>query len=196
MPIDHWRLRGAKAKADYYDDETWEVFLREGDVIDQAAADRLAALGLVEVEAALHGKDENVGEAEEDDTIIVPDVQKWQGWGSYRSAVARVSVIKPGTGEIRVNSRPVWVYFAKTHRDGQKFLERLLTMPKVKNLLSEFEVVADVRRSCETCKQQAHAVAHGLAQALWAYDGKLREPLEKAGYGKCKMEKRKRFEEG
>ena len=38
--MDKLKLLGASAKADYYDPETWEVFLREGDVIDQASADR------------------------------------------------------------------------------------------------------------------------------------------------------------
>ena len=173
--MDTLKLLGTSAQADYYDPVTWEVFLREGEVIDQAAADWLVVFGLVEVEAALHGEE-----------IRKPSKQ-WMGWGMNGNAVARVWLIKPGTGEVRVNGEAATAYFAKTPQKGQAFLERLLALPEVRGRLGELDAVAKVRGSCETCTQQAHAVAHGLARVLWTYDGELRV-LRRLGYGQRKVE--------
>ena len=199
--MDKLKLLGASAKADYYDPETWEVFLREGDVIDQASADRLAVLGLAGVEAKLHPEDEVEArdevkirvEGEGDETASAQSVQRWIGWGLKENAVARVLLIKPGTGVMRVNGKPAMEYFGKTPRKGQEFVQRLLGMREVRDQLAEMDAVAHVRGSCETCLQQAHAVAHGLAHALEAHDRELRESLGKAGYGGRKVGRGMRF---
>ena len=203
--MDTLKLLGTSAQADYYDPETWEVFLREGEVIDQAAADRLAVLGLAGVEAKLHPEDEVEAkdedevevkaEVEGDETASVQGVQQWMGWGLNGNAVARVLLIKPGTGVLRVNGNPAMAYFGKTPRKGQEFVQRLLGMDEVREQLAEMDAVAHVRGSCETCLQQAHAVAHGLAHALGAHDRELRESLRKAGYWGKKAGRGMRFGE-
>jgi ribosomal protein S9 len=68
-----------------------------------------------------------------------------------------------------------------------------LGMREVQEQLAEMDAVAHVRGSCETCLQQAHAVAHGLAHALGAHDRELRESLREAGFGGRKVGRGMRF---
>ena len=49
-------LLGKTSKADYYDYETYEVFLQEGDEITYDAIERLRYNGLLETEAVLQLK--------------------------------------------------------------------------------------------------------------------------------------------
>ncbi len=94
--------------------------------------------------------------------------------GKRKNAVARVW-IKPGTGKITVNERPVEVYFARP------VLRMVLSQPLVvANRSTQYDLVV-------TCaggglSGQAGAVRHGLAKALTNFEPDLRPALKKEGF--------------
>jgi len=168
-------LVGRKAKGDYYDPHTWEVFLRVGEVMDQAIVDRLDVWGLAAAEAGLQGLsvgDEGLG--------------RWTGWGRYKSAIAR-AVLRPGSGELRVNGQPVWEYFKGAPNKAKSFLRRLLEMVMVKQVLMRMEVIVRVEGSSPVTMRQTKAVAHAIARALMSFDSKHRKPLRQAGFGGVRL---------
>lgn len=174
-------LIGRKAKGDYYDQKTWEVFLRAGGVMDQAVVDRLDVLGLAATEAELQG---------------LPDSQEppeqWVGWGKFKSAVAK-AVLRPGAGELRVNGQPVWEYFEKAPTQARGFLRRLLELNEMKQRLAQMEGIVRVQGSSPEFKRQAKAVAHAVANALADYDSSLRQRLKQKGFGGVKVKDGEKF---
>jgi small subunit ribosomal protein S9 len=94
--------------------------------------------------------------------------------GKRKDAVARVW-IKPGSGQITINSRPVDVYFARP------VLRMILQQPlHVANRNEQYDIVVNV--SGGGLSGQAGAVRHGLAKALTHYEPELRGPLKKEGF--------------
>ena len=94
--------------------------------------------------------------------------------GKRKNAVARVW-IKPGSGKITVNTRPVEVFFARP------VLRMLIQQPLVAaNRATQFDVVCSV--SGGGLSGQAGAVRHGLAKALTNFEPDLRSPLKKGGF--------------
>ena len=94
--------------------------------------------------------------------------------GKRKDAVARVW-IKPGSGQITVNSRPVDVYFARP------VLRMILQQPlQVANRDGQYDIVVNVHGG--GLSGQAGAVRHGLAKALTHYEPELRGPLKKEGF--------------
>ncbi len=94
--------------------------------------------------------------------------------GKRKDAVARVW-IKPGTGKITVNDRPVEVYFARP------VLRMVLRQPLViANRVTQYDLVVTVAGG--GLSGQAGAVRHGLAKALTAYEPDLRPALKKEGF--------------
>ena len=94
--------------------------------------------------------------------------------GKRKNAVARVW-IKPGSGKITVNTRPVEVFFARP------VLRMLINQPfVVANRVQQFDVVCTVKGG--GLSGQAGAVRHGISRALVAYDPILRPPLKTGGY--------------
>src|SRR3954468_22988911 len=94
--------------------------------------------------------------------------------GKRKDAVARVW-IKPGSGVITVNDRPVNTYFARP------VLRMILQQPlQVADRVGQFDVVATVAGG--GLSGQAGAVRHGLAKALTHYEPDLRPPLKKEGF--------------
>lgn len=174
-------LLGQIAKGDYYDPDTWEVFLRAGDRMDQAAVDRLDLLGLASTEAELQG--------------LLPGEQsapQWIGWGRHKSAVAQV-VLRAGSGELRVNGQALSEYFSKSPGKAKEFLQRLLTLEAVKQILEEMEVIIQVQGSGPESSRQARAVAHALARALVNYDSHLKTQLERHGFRGVQVRPSDRF---
>jgi len=94
--------------------------------------------------------------------------------GKRKNAVARVW-IKPGTGKITINERPVEVYFARP------VLRMVLSQPLVvANRSTQYDLVV-------TCaggglSGQAGAVRHGLAKALTYFEPDLRPALKREGF--------------
>jgi small subunit ribosomal protein S9 len=94
--------------------------------------------------------------------------------GKRKDAVARVW-IKPGSGKIIVNDRPVDVYFARP------VLRMILQQPlQVVSRDGQYDIIATVAGG--GLSGQAGAVRHGLSKALTYYEPELRGPLKKEGF--------------
>jgi len=94
--------------------------------------------------------------------------------GKRKNAVARVW-IKPGSGKIVVNTRPIEVFFARP------VLRMLINQPLVTaNRAGQYDVICAV--SGGGLSGQAGAVRHGLAKALTHFEPELRGPLKKGGF--------------
>ncbi len=94
--------------------------------------------------------------------------------GKRKNAVARVW-IKPGSGKILVNTRPVEVYFARP------VLRMMIQQPfTTANRTGQFDVVCTV--SGGGLSGQAGALRHGISKALTYFEPDLRTPLKKGGF--------------
>jgi small subunit ribosomal protein S9 len=94
--------------------------------------------------------------------------------GKRKDAVARVW-IKPGSGTITVNNRPVETYFARP------VLRMILQQPlHIANRNGQYDIVVTVAGG--GLSGQAGAVRHGLSKALTYYEPELRGPLKKEGF--------------
>jgi small subunit ribosomal protein S9 len=94
--------------------------------------------------------------------------------GKRKDAVARVW-IKPGTGKVVVNGKPMAEYFARP------VLQMILAQPfTVAGVAGQFDVMATVAGG--GLSGQAGAVKHGVSKALQLYDPTLRAALKAAGF--------------
>ncbi|MFU8778844.1 MAG: 30S ribosomal protein S9 [Roseovarius sp.] len=94
--------------------------------------------------------------------------------GKRKDAVARVW-IKPGSGKVVVNGKPMNEYFARP------VLQMILKQPfTVSGTEGQFDVMATVAGG--GLSGQAGAVKHGVSKALQLYDPTLRGALKAAGF--------------
>ena len=94
--------------------------------------------------------------------------------GKRKDAVARVW-IKPGSGKIVVNDRPVEVYFARP------VLRMILRQPlEIAKRVNQYDLAVTVAGG--GLSGQAGAVRHGLAKALTHYEPELRPVLKRGGF--------------
>jgi small subunit ribosomal protein S9 len=94
--------------------------------------------------------------------------------GKRKNAVARVW-IKPGSGQILVNTKSIEQFFARP------VLRMLIQQPLVAtNRNGQYDVVCTV--SGGGLSGQAGAVRHGLAKALTNFEPELRGALKRAGF--------------
>jgi len=94
--------------------------------------------------------------------------------GRRKDAVARVWV-KPGSGKITVNDRPIEVYFARP------VLRMVINQPfQVTDRMGQFDVICTVAGG--GLSGQAGAVRHGISRALTLYEPGLRPPLKVNGF--------------
>ncbi|HUO66412.1 MAG TPA: 30S ribosomal protein S9 [Gammaproteobacteria bacterium] len=101
-------------------------------------------------------------------------VQSHYGTGRRKSSAARV-FIKPGSGEIVVNGRPLDTFF------GRETARMIVRQPfTVAEAEGKFDVHVTVSGGGTT--GQAGAIRHGITRALMAYDESLRKALRKAGF--------------
>lgn len=96
------------------------------------------------------------------------------GTGRRKTATARV-YLKPGTGRITVNARPVDEFFGR--ETGRMIVRQPLEVVQMTN---RFDVQAHVSGGGIT--GQAGAIRHGITRALIEYDETLRRPLRAAGF--------------
>ncbi len=100
-------------------------------------------------------------------------IEQAYGTGRRKSSVARV-YLRPGTGNIVVNKRPIDQYF------GRETLKMVVRQPlELTNTTDQFDVYVNVKGG--GLSGQAGAIRHGLARALQESDEELRSPLKKAG---------------
>jgi small subunit ribosomal protein S9 len=97
----------------------------------------------------------------------------YYGTGRRKSSVARV-FLKPGTGKIIVNDKPVDVFFGR--ETGRMIVRQPLELAKS---LSSFDILVNVFGGGES--GQAGAVRHGITRALIEFDATLKPVLSAAG---------------
>ena len=103
----------------------------------------------------------------------MPATQNY-GTGRRKTATARV-YLKPGTGRITVNARPVDEFFGR--ETGRMIVRQPLEVVQMTN---RFDVQAHVSGGGIT--GQAGAIRHGITRALIEYDETPRKPLRAAGF--------------
>jgi small subunit ribosomal protein S9 len=99
---------------------------------------------------------------------------KAYGTGKRKNAIARV-LLKPGSGVITVNGRPLEQYFPRP--TSVMVVKQALEAVEKQ---SDFDVTVNVRGGGES--GQAGAVRHGISRALLVVDATLRPVLKKAGF--------------
>lgn len=93
--------------------------------------------------------------------------------GRRKSSSARV-FIRPGSGNITVNKRPLDSYF------GRETARMIVRQPlKLVDLENKFDIAVTVRGGGNS--GQAGAIRHGITRALMEYDDTLRSSLRRAG---------------
>ncbi len=96
------------------------------------------------------------------------------GTGRRKTSTARVR-LKPGKGDIVINSRTLDEYF------GRETARMIVRQPLVAvDMESKFDVIVNVDGGGPS--GQAGAIRHGITRALMDYDETLRPTLRKAGY--------------
>ena len=96
------------------------------------------------------------------------------GTGRRKTAAARV-YMKPGSGKITVNDRPLDEFFGR--ETGRMIVRQPL---ETVQLASKFDITVTVAGGGIT--GQAGAIRHGITRALMEYDGELRKQLRVAGF--------------
>ena len=100
--------------------------------------------------------------------------ETFYGTGRRKTSTARV-FMKPGGGDIKINNRPLDVFF------GRKTAQMIVRQPlELTSLTDKFDVNVTVKGGGTT--GQAGAIRHGLTRALMKYDEALRSSLRKAGF--------------
>jgi len=96
------------------------------------------------------------------------------GTGRRKTAAARV-YMKPGSGKITVNDRPLDEFFGR--ETGRMIVRQPLELVQLTN---KFDFTVSVSGGGIT--GQAGAIRHGITRALIEYDEELRKPLRVAGF--------------
>jgi len=107
--------------------------------------------------------------------------------GRRKTAISR-TWMKPGTGEIIINNRPVEEYFPV-----EATREVMIQPFKITNTLGSYDVKATVVGG--GIAGQAGAVRHGITRALVSLNPDFRLPLKKAGFIKRdpRVKERKKY---
>ena len=96
------------------------------------------------------------------------------GTGRRKTSAARV-YIKPGSGKIQINERPIDQFF------GRETARMIVRQPlELVQMSDRFDVEVNVAGGGIT--GQAGAIRHGLTRALMDYDESLRKALRVAGF--------------
>lgn len=99
---------------------------------------------------------------------------QYYGTGRRKTASARI-FLRPGSGEAKVNGQGLDTYFPND------VLKMIIKQPlQLTETAEKFDIVASVEGG--GASGQAGAIRHGIARALCAFDGALRERLKGAGF--------------
>lgn len=100
-------------------------------------------------------------------------VTQQYGTGRRKTSAARV-FLRPGSGRIEINQRPIDEFF------GRETARMIVRQPlDVVEMHDKFDVYVTVKGGGTS--GQAGAIRHGLARALIDYDETFRSPLRRAG---------------
>ena len=115
------------------------------------------------------------------------DLVQYYGTGRRKSAIARV-FLRPGTGEWKVNGKPMEEYFVTEQQRASA--KKTLS---VVELSSSFDVLATTKSGGVTA--QADAVRMGIARALVQFNPELRKALKAEGLmtRDSRMKERKKY---
>jgi small subunit ribosomal protein S9 len=101
-------------------------------------------------------------------------VESNYGTGRRKTSAARV-FLRPGSGKITINGRPLEQYF------GRKTAQMVVRQPlELTENTERFDVYVTVAGGGNT--GQAGAIRHGITRALMEHDEALRGDLRRAGY--------------
>jgi len=99
---------------------------------------------------------------------------QYYGTGRRKTSTARV-FLKDGSGEIKVNNRPLDRFF------GRQTARMIVRQPlELINMADKFDINVTVSGGGTT--GQAGAIRHGLTRALMQFDESLRPTLRQAGF--------------
>lgn len=105
---------------------------------------------------------------------MAEQVQRSYGTGRRKEAVARV-YIRPGSGVITINHRPLDEYF------GRETAKMVLMQPlELVEQKDKLDIDVNVRGG--GLSGQAGAIRHGITRALCEYNPEFRPVLKKAGF--------------
>ena len=100
--------------------------------------------------------------------------QKFYATGKRKTSIARVWM-KPGTGEITVNKRPLDVFF------GRETSKMVVRQPlELTDNMGKFDIAVNVTGG--GISGQAGAIKHGITKALLEVNPELRGLLKKSGF--------------
>ncbi len=100
--------------------------------------------------------------------------QKYYATGKRKTSIARIWM-KPGTGEIVVNKRPLDVFF------GRETSKMVIRQPlELTDNMGKFDISINV--SGGGISGQAGAIKHGITKALLEVNPELRATLKQAGF--------------
>ncbi|MFT7234851.1 MAG: small subunit ribosomal protein S9 [Methylophagaceae bacterium] len=100
--------------------------------------------------------------------------EQYYATGRRKSSTARV-FIKPGTGNITINTRTLEDYF------GRETSRMVVRQPlELVDMLTNFDLKITVRGGGNN--GQAGAIRHGISRALVEYNSELKSDLRKAGF--------------
>jgi len=100
--------------------------------------------------------------------------ETYYGTGRRKSSVARVHM-RPGSGDIVVNKRPLDTYF------GRETARMIVRQPlETVDMKDKFDILVNVCGGGNS--GQAGAIRHGITRALMQFDQELRPELRKAGF--------------
>ncbi len=100
--------------------------------------------------------------------------QRWLATGRRKTSAARV-IIRPGTGVLTVNGRPVEQYF------GRETSKMVIQQPiQLVEQVGKLDIAVNVRGG--GLSGQAGAIRHGITRALMEYNPEFRPVLKKAGF--------------
>ncbi len=99
---------------------------------------------------------------------------QYYGTGRRKSSAARV-FLRPGSGQILINKRPLDEYF------GRQTSRMVVRQPlELTENTEKFDIYITVKGG--GASGQAGAIRHGITRALMEYDETLRPSLRQAGY--------------
>ena len=106
--------------------------------------------------------------------MVQQQQSRWNATGRRKTSAARV-IIRPGSGVLTVNGRPVEQYF------GRETSKMILLQPlQLVEQVGKLDVSVNVRGG--GLSGQAGAIRHGITRALMAYNPEFRPVLKKAGF--------------
>ena len=100
--------------------------------------------------------------------------EQYYATGRRKTSSARV-FLSTGAGEIKVNGKPLDVFF------GRKTAQMIVRQPlELVDMINNIDINVTVSGGGNS--GQAGAIRHGITRALISYDETLRSPLRKAGF--------------